>query len=241
MSYGHGAIMAVPAHDERDHAFATRFGLPIVEVVSGGAVPVEEAAHTGDGYLVNSQFLDGLDVESAKTRMIEWLEAHGKGRRGSSIGCATGSSRASAIGASRFPSCGWRTAPRCRCRSTSCRWSCPPSTSTAPLTTASRRWRAPATRGWRCGCPTGGRHARDQHDAAVGRVVLVLPALLDPANDREPWSAEAERYWMPVDLYVGGVEHAVLHLLYARFWHKVLYDCGLVHTPSRFSGSSIRA
>src|SRR4030095_14649135 len=79
MSYGSGAIMAVPAHDERDHAFAKHFGLPIKEGVAGGGASVQEAAHTDAGVRVNSQFLDGLDVDAAKARMIEWLEAHGKG------------------------------------------------------------------------------------------------------------------------------------------------------------------
>ena len=77
-------------------------------------------------------------------------------------------------------------------------------------------------------------HARNQHHAAVGGFVLVFPALLRPLNDEAAWSKEAENYWMPVDLYVGGAEHAVLHLLYSRFWHKVLYDAGYVHTKEPF-------
>jgi len=235
MSYGYGAIMAVPAHDERDHAFATRFGLPIREVVSGGAVPVGEAAHTGDGVLVHSQFLDGLPVDAAKARMIEWLEAH-----------AAGTARV------QYRLRDWLFARQRY-------WGEPipvvwlPDGSPMPLPPTALPVELPPIDAYRPtddGKPPLARAGDDWlmvtlPDGRVGvRETNTMPQwagscwyylrFVDPRNERAPWSEAAERYWMPVDLYVGGVEHAVLHLLYARFWHKVLYDCGLVHTTEPF-------
>ncbi|MGH7787526.1 MAG: leucine--tRNA ligase [Candidatus Binatia bacterium] len=235
MSYGHGAIMAVPAHDERDHAFATRFGLPIREVVSGGAESVQTIAHPGEGRLVNSQFLDGLDVPAAKTRMIEWLEAHGKG-----------------TARVQYRLRDWLFARQRY-------WGEPipvvwlPDGTAMPVPAADLPVALPPVDEYRPtddGKPPLARAADDWlmvtlPDGRVGvRETNTMPQwagscwyylrFLDPQNDREPWSKAAEQYWMPVDLYVGGVEHAVLHLLYARFWHKVLYDCGLVHTREPF-------
>lgn len=235
MAYGHGAIMAVPGHDERDHSFARRFGLPIVEVVRGGTRPVAEAAHTGEGCLVNSQFLDGLDVPTAKARMIEWLERH-----------RAGSARV------QYRLRDWLFSRQRY-------WGEPipvvwlEDGSAVPVPSDALPVELPAIDEYRPtpdGKPPLARAGDDWlavrlPDGRIGiRETNTMPQwagscwyylrFLDPGNDREPWSAEAERYWMPVDLYVGGVEHAVLHLLYARFWHKVLYDCGLVHTPEPF-------
>jgi leucyl-tRNA synthetase len=235
MSYGHGAIMAVPAHDERDHAFATRFGLPIKEVVSGGAVPVQMAAHTGDGTLVHSQFLDGLGVATAQARMIEWLEAHHKGQArveyrlrdwlfsrqrywGEPIPIAwLSDGTAVPIPAAVLPVA---LPPIDEYR--------PTDDGKPPLARAGDDWLMVTL-------PDGRVGLRETNTMPqwAGSCWYYL-RFLDPHNDCEPWSREAERYWMPVDLYVGGVEHAVLHLLYARFWHKVLYDCGLVHTAEPF-------
>ena len=235
MGYGHGAIMAVPAHDERDHAFAVRFGLPIREVVAGGTAPVQEAAYVGEGQLVNSQFLDGLDVDAAKTRMIAWLEEQGVGRArvqyrlrdwlfsrqrywGEPIPVVwLDDGTAQPLPIEQLPVA---LPPIDEYR--------PTDDGKPPLARAGDDWlmvRLPDGR-------VGLRETNTMPQWA-GSCWYYL-RYLDPGNDREPWSAAAEQYWMPVDLYVGGVEHAVLHLLYARFWHKVLFDCGLVHTREPF-------
>jgi leucyl-tRNA synthetase len=235
MSYGHGAIMAVPAHDERDHAFATRFGLPIKPVVSGGAVPVQTAAQTGDGRLMHSQFLDGLEVAAAQARMIEWLEAHHKGHArvqyrlrdwlfsrqrywGEPIPVVwLDDGTAMPIPPEQLP-----------VELPSIDEYRPTDDGKPPLARAGDDWLMVKL-------PDGRVGVRETNTMPqwAGSCWYYL-RFLDPHNDREPWSRGAEHYWMPVDLYVGGVEHAVLHLLYARFWHKVLFDCGLVHTKEPF-------
>jgi leucyl-tRNA synthetase len=235
MSYGSGAIMAVPAHDERDHAFARRFGLPIKEVVSGGAVPVQEAAHAGPGRLVNSQFLDGLDVDAAKARMIEWLGAHGKGAARVQYRLRDWLFSRQRYWGEPIPVV-WLedgtpmpvpadALPVVLPEVDEFR---PTADGKPPLARAGDDWLAVRL-------PDGRIGVRETNTMPqwAGSCWYYL-RFLDPHNEREPWSPAAERYWMPVDLYVGGVEHAVLHLLYARFWHKVLYDCGLVHTAEPF-------
>jgi len=235
MSYGHGAIMAVPAHDERDHAFAVRFSLPIRDVVSGGTVDVQEAAHVGDGRLVSSQFLDGLDVETAQARMIEWLEANGKGTArvqyrlrdwlfsrqrywGEPIPVVwLADGTAAPIPVDQLP-VALPAVDEYR----------PTADGKPPLARAGDDWLVVTL-------PDGRVGVRETNTMPqwAGSCWYYL-RFLDPTNDDAPWSRETEQYWMPVDLYVGGVEHAVLHLLYARFWHKVLYDCRLVHTSEPF-------
>jgi leucyl-tRNA synthetase len=232
--YGTGAIMAVPAHDERDHAFARRFELPIIEVVSGG--DVTRAAHSAEGVAVNSSFLDGLATREAKQRMLAWLEEQGVGAR--SIGYKLRDwvfSRQHYWG-EPFPL--FHNADG----------------SIELVPDADLPVRLPALDDFK---PHGGfesplervpewihtRHPRT--GAPVRRDPNTMPQwagscwyylrFCDPHNTSAPWSREAERYWMPVDLYVGGAEHAVLHLLYARFWHKVLYDLGLVSTREPFA------
>jgi leucyl-tRNA synthetase len=232
-AYGSGAIMAVPAHDERDHAFARRFGLPIVEVVEGGDVSRE--AFTGDGVCVRSGFLDGLPTPRAKQRMIEWLEQNGRGERAVSYKLRDWLFSRQRYWGEPFPVLhladgGVRLVPDselpvCLPELEDYR---PSGSFEAPLERA-REWieaRDPAT---------GEPARRDPNTMPnwAGSCWYYL-RFCDPWNDQRPWSEEAERYWMPVDLYVGGAEHAVLHLLYARFWHKVLYDLGLVHTPEPF-------
>ena len=235
MSYGHGAIMAVPAHDERDHAFATRFGLPIREVVSGSPVPVTEAAWAGDGTLVNSQFLDGLAVEPAKARMIEWLEQRGVGTARVQYRLRDWLFSRQRYWGEPIPIVWLEDGTAVPLPADQLPVALPPvdeyrptDDGKPPLARAGDDWlmvRLPDGR-------VGVRETNTMPQWA-GSCWYYL-RYLDPTNEREPWSAEAERYWMPVDLYVGGVEHAVLHLLYARFWHKVLFDCGLVHTKEPF-------
>ncbi|MCP4656855.1 MAG: leucine--tRNA ligase, partial [bacterium] len=235
MTYGTGAIMAVPGHDERDHAFARRYGLPIVEVIDGGERPVAEAAHVGDGVLVNSEFLDGLCVEEAEQRMAEWLAEHRAGGPkveyrlrdwlfsrqrywGEPVPIVrTDDGELVPVPVEELPV----ELPRIDEYR-------PTADGQPPLARAGDEW-------LRVTLPDGRRGWRETNTMPqwAGSCWYYL-RYLDPHNDAAPFSQEAERYWMPVDLYVGGVEHAVLHLLYARFWHKVLYDCGLVHTDEPF-------
>lgn len=236
MSYGTGAIMAVPAHDERDHEFAKAFHLPIVEVISGGEKSVQDVAHTGDGKAVNSDFLNGLSTEPAKEKMIQWLEAKKLGTKRVHyrlrdwlfsrqrywgepfpIVHVENSGEIVALPESALPV----TLPPIDEYK-------PTQDGSPPLARAADDWR-------KVKLPDGRIALRETNTMPqwAGSCWYYL-RYLDAKNDKAPWSKEAENYWMPVDLYVGGVEHAVLHLLYARFWHKVLYDCGLVHTKEPF-------
>jgi leucyl-tRNA synthetase len=232
-SYGTGAIMSVPGHDERDYEFARRFGLPIVEVVAGG--DLRSAAFTGDGVAMNSDFLDGLPTEAAKQRMIEWLERTGKGARAVNYKLRDWLfSRqrywGEPIPVLHLPDGSTRLLPE-----SALPLVLPelqdfrPSGEFEPPLARSREWlevRDPET-----GQPA--RRDANTMPQWAGSCWYYL-RFCDPLNQQAAWSAEAERYWMPVDLYVGGAEHAVLHLLYARFWHKFLYDLGLVHTREPF-------
>jgi leucyl-tRNA synthetase len=232
-TYGSGAIMAVPAHDERDWEFAKKFELPIVEVVSGGDVDLQ--AWTGDGVCVNSGFLDGLESPAAKQRMAEWLTAQGRGEKTVNYKLRDWLFSRQRYWGEPFPVLHLEDG------------------ATALVPEADLPVLLPELEDFR---PTGEfepplARARDwveTTDPETGRPALrdanTMPQwagscwyflrFCDPDNTERPWSEEAERYWMPVDLYVGGAEHAVLHLLYARFWHKVLYDLGLVHTVEPF-------
>jgi leucyl-tRNA synthetase len=232
--YGTGAIMAVPAHDARDHAFATAHGLPIIRVVDGG-VGTEDAAYEGDGVLINSGFLDGMTVADAKRAMTAYLAERGIG-----VAKITYRLRDWLFSRQRY----WgEPIPVLRL----------PDGSVVPLPEDSLPLLPPALDDY---TPAeGGEPPLARATDWVNTVVpgTDTPALretntmpqwagscwyylrfLDPRNDREFVGKEAEQYWMPVDIYVGGAEHAVLHLLYARFWHKVLYDIGAVSTKEPF-------
>ncbi len=231
-SYGTGAIMAVPAHDERDYAFATKFNLPKIEVVSGGDISKE--AYTGDGLLVNSGMLDGLSVPKAKEKIIEWLE-------GQKIGKGTINYRLRDWLFSRQRYWGepfpvlytddgeilLEDESALPVKLPDVESYQPSGTGESPLATIPEFVNVTLP---------DGRHARRETNTMpqwAGSCWYYL-RYLDPKNPREFCSKEAEQYWMPVDLYVGGAEHAVLHLLYARFWHKVLFDIGVVSTPEPF-------
>jgi len=232
-SYGTGAIMAVPGHDPRDWEFARAFGLPIVEVVSGG--DVRRAAWTGEGVAVRSGFLDGLPTGEAKAKMIEWLEAEGHGR-----GEVTYKLRDWLFSRQRY----WgEPFPLLHLEDGRVKLLPPdelpvllPEVDDYRPRDGGRSPLESATDWIRTVDPETGRPARRDMNTMpqwAGSCWYYL-RFCDPHNERALCSEEAERYWMPVDLYVGGAEHAVLHLLYARFWHKVLYDCGVVHTPEPF-------
>ncbi len=233
MGYGTGAIMAVPGHDQRDHEFATKYGLPIVEVVKGG--DVTRAAYEGDGEHVNSEFLDGADIAEAKKRMVTWLGNRKIGEARVTyrlrdwlfsrqrywgepipvVTLAAGTPRA--VPESDLP----LTLPELDEYK-------PTADGRPPL---ARRADWVATRDPVTGAPA--ERETNTMPQWAGSCWYYL-RFIDPWNTGAPVDAGLEKYWMPVDLYVGGAEHAVLHLLYARFWHKVLYDCGMVTTKEPF-------
>jgi leucyl-tRNA synthetase len=226
-SYGTGAVFACPAHDERDWAFAKKFGLPIVEVVAGGDVDL--GAYTGDGKHVHSEFLDGLDNQHAIEKVIAWLEDQQLGAK--SI---------------RYKLRDWLFSRQRY-------WGEPfplfelPSGTVLPVPKDELPVVLPQIDEYKPtpdGQPPLARAQDWLHYKAGTRETNTMPQwagscwyylrFLSPDRDDVAWDRDEEKYWMPVDLYVGGSEHAVLHLLYARFWHKVLFDAGHVSTPEPF-------
>jgi leucyl-tRNA synthetase len=232
--YGTGAIMAVPGQDQRDWEFAKTYDLPIVRTVEPPP-SFEGEAYLGDGAAVNSAFLDGLTVDAAKSRMIEWLEAHGKGRRHINYKLRDWLFSRQRYWGEPFPVLFVDDEPKV-VPDTDLPVALPeieefkPSGSPeGPLATAVD-WLEITD-------PETGKPARRETNTMpqwAGSCWYYL-RYIDPGNTRQLVDADKERYWMPVDLYVGGSEHAVLHLLYARFWHKVLFDAGVVSTPEPFA------
>ena len=233
-SYGTGAIMAVPGHDARDWAFARAFDLPIVEVVAGG--DVSAAAFEGDGTNVNSDFLDGLATEAAKERMCAWLAEHARGERAVSYKLRDWLFSRQRYWGEPLPVLHLADGTTKLLPESELPLLLPELDDFAPSgefeTPLARSADWIATRDSETGAPA--RRDANTMPQWAGSCWYYL-RFCDPHNDAAPFSREAERYWMPVDLYVGGAEHAVLHLLYARFWHKVLYDLGLVHTVEPFA------
>ena len=235
--YGTGAIMAVPGHDERDYAFAKKFHLPIVEVVAGG--DLSKAAYVGDGPLVNSAntevSLNGLPVEESKRRITEWLASKGKGEGKVNYKLRDWLFSRQRFWGEPFPllhcgKCGVVPVPEkdLPVRLPEMQDYRPTADGQPPL--------ARATEWGKATCPKCGGEARRETNTMpqwAGSCWYYL-RYIDPKNGQAFVDPEKEKYWMPVDLYVGGAEHAVLHLLYARFWHKVLFDCGVVSTKEPF-------
>ena len=234
MGYGTGAIMAVPGHDERDWAFAKEFGLPIREVVSGG--DVTEAAYTAnqEGTLVNSGFLDGLSVPEAKRAITAWLEEQGAGRGTVNYKLRDWLFSRQRYWGEPFPIVHDEDGEHAAIPEEQLPLELPelsdykPSRSGEPPLAKADEW-------VRVVDDDGRTWTRETNTMPqwAGSCWYYL-RYVDPHNDAAPWDRAKESYWMPVDLYVGGAEHAVLHLLYARFWHKVLFDCGLVSTKEPF-------
>lgn len=234
-SYGTGAIMAVPAHDDRDWEFAKKFGLPIVEVVAGG--DVEQAAYTdcASGVMVNSGFLTGKTVAEAIPAMQEWLQQQGKGKKKVNFKL-----RDWVFSRQRY----WgEPIPMVQCEK--CGW-VPLPESELPLRLPELKDFEPTTDGqsplsrltdWvNTTCPCCGAPAKRETDTMpqwAGSSWYFL-RYMDPHNDTAPVSPEAVKYWGPVDWYNGGMEHTTLHLLYSRFWHKFLYDIGVVPTKEPY-------
>jgi leucyl-tRNA synthetase len=242
-TYGTGAIMAVPAHDQRDYEFAKKFGLSIIEVISGGDISTE--AYTGDGILVNSSSslhsIDGMNVEDAQKSMIAWLEREKLGKskvnykmrdwlfsrqrywgepfpvlhgpEGEVIGVPENELPIELPEMEDFRPTGGYDAEA------------------EPILPLSR-----APESWLIKESGGKKYTRETNTMPqwAGSCWYYL-RYIDPYNSSRLVDPEKEKYWMPVDLYVGGTEHSVLHLLYARFWHKVLYDLGVVSTPEPFA------
>ena len=229
MSYGTGAIMAVPAHDTRDWEFATKFGLPIIEVVKGGDVTKEAFTDCDTGVMVNSGFLDGLTVEEAKKKIVELLEEHKKGETKVNFKLRDWVFSRQRYWGEPIPlvyceKCGWVPVPEDQLplRLPEVESYEPTENGESPL--------AKMTDWVNTTCPHCGGPAKRETDTMpqwAGSSWYFL-RYCDPHNDKELASKEALEYWMPVDWYNGGMEHTTLHLLYSRFWHKFLYDIGVV-------------
>ncbi|MBL8992197.1 MAG: leucine--tRNA ligase, partial [Spirochaetia bacterium] len=240
MSYGTGAIMAVPAHDERDFEFATKFGIPIIQVVKshldklGDRTPLAEA-FTEDGLAVNSDFLDGLETEAAKEKMAQWLEAQKKGKKKIQFRLRDWLFSRQRYWGEPFPIIHLENGEIVPLDESRLPIELPPIDEFRP-TADGRPPLARAAESWlKVKLPDGrvGHMETNTMPQWAGSCWYYL-RYIDARNSKQAWAAEMEKYWMPVDLYVGGVEHAVLHLLYSRFWHKVLFDLGLVHTKEPF-------
>ncbi len=230
MTYGTGAIMAVPAHDTRDWEFAKVFSLPIIEVVKGGEDVQKEAfTDCATGVMVNSEFLNGLSVEDAKVKIKEWLTANGKGREKVNYKLRDWVFSRQRYWGEPIPvvnceKCGWVALPESELplRLPEVDSYMPTDTGESPLSTLESFINTT--------CPCCGGPAKRETDTMpqwAGSSWYFL-RYCDPHNDKELASREALKYWMPVDWYNGGMEHTTLHLLYSRFWHKFLYDQGVV-------------
>ena len=234
MSYGTGAIMAVPGQDQRDYDFAKKFDLPIIRTID---IPenFEGEAYTGDGQAINSEFLDGLFIDDAKNKMIDWLEKENRGERtvhfklrdwlfsrqrywGEPIPIIHVENEPKALNDEDLP----LLLPEVEKYE-------PAGTGESPLANI-KNW----------------VEVKDSNDNIIGlRETNTMPQwagscwyflrYIDPNNSLKAWDESKEKYWMPVDLYIGGAEHAVLHLLYSRFWHHVLFDLGLVSYKEPFT------
>ena len=235
ISYGTGAIMAVPAHDTRDWEFAKKFGLPIIEVLKSD-VDVQTQAWTQDGIHVNSGFLDGLNKADAIEKMLSYLEEKGIGHKTINFKL-----RDWVFSRQRYwgepiplvhcPHCGTVLVPENELplKLPEVDSYLPSGTGESPL--------ANITDWVNCKCPKCGAPAKRETNTMPqwGGSCWYYLRYIDPKNNKRFVDPAKEKYWMPVNLYVGGTEHAVLHLLYARFWHKVLFDLGLVSTPEPFA------
>ena len=237
VTYGTGAIMAVPAHDDRDWEFARKFGCEIIEVVKGGNI--EEAAFTlkdDTGIMVNSGFLNGLTVRQAIPAMKKWLTEQGIG-----VEKVNFKLRDWVFSRQRYwgepiplvncPKCGWVPVPEEQLPVLL------PQVDSYELTDDGESPLSKMTDWVNTTCPCCGGPAKRETDTMpqwAGSSWYFL-RYMDPHNDKELVSKEAEEYWGPVDWYNGGMEHTTLHLLYSRFWHKFLYDIGVVHTPEPYA------
>jgi leucyl-tRNA synthetase len=233
MSYGTGAIMAVPAHDERDYEFAQKFDLPIIEVVAGGDISNE--AYTGDGEHINSGFLNGLNKEEGITQAIKWLDENKKGEKKISYRLRDWLFSRQRYWGEPIPIIHWEDGtmtavpeeelPLVLPKTTEIR---PSGTGESPLA-AIEDWLTVED-------PATGKTGRRETNTMPqwGGSCWYYLRYIDPHNTEKLADPEKLKEWLPVDIYIGGAEHAVLHLLYARFWHKFLYDIGVAPTKEPF-------
>jgi leucyl-tRNA synthetase len=233
VSYGTGAIMAVPAHDERDYEFAKQFNLPIKAVVAGGDVEVEP--YTGDGEHINSDFLNGLNKEEGITKMISWLEEHGIGTKKVTFRLRDWLFSRQRYWGEPIPIIHWEDGTMTAVPEDQLPLTLPKTTNIKPSGTGESP--LAVIEDWvNVVDPATGKKGRRETNTMpqwAGSCWYYL-RYIDPKNDQALASKEKLEHWLPVDVYIGGAEHAVLHLLYARFWHKVLYDIGVVATKEPF-------
>ena len=231
-SYGTGAVMAVPSGDQRDYDFATKFDLPIKPVIEG--TDVSEGAFDGDGKHINSGFLDGLNIADAKQKMIDWLEEHDAGHKKVNYRLRDWIFSRQRYWGEPIPVIHWDDGTTSLVPEDELPLELPKTDNIEPSGTGESP--LANVEDWVNVYDENGRHGLRETNTMpqwAGSSWYWL-RYTDPHNDKEFASKEALDYWSPVDLYVGGAEHAVLHLLYARFWHKVLYDLGLVPTKEPF-------
>ena len=236
ISYGTGAIMAVPAHDTRDWEFAKKFGLPIIEVVKGGNVEEEAFTDCATGVMVNSGFLDGLSVEDAKVKIQEFLAEKGIGEKKTNYKLRDWVFSRQRYWGEPIPMvycdcCGWVPLPENELPLLL------PEVDSYEPTDNGESPLANITEWINTTCPKCGGKATRETDTMpqwAGSSWYFL-RYCDPHNENELASKEALEYWGPVDWYNGGMEHTTLHLLYSRFWHKFLYDIGVVPNPEPYA------
>ncbi|WP_335871334.1 leucine--tRNA ligase [Bacillus sp. 2205SS5-2] len=233
MSYGSGAIMAVPAHDERDYEFAQKFDLPIREVVSGGDISKE--AYTGEGDHINSDFLNGLGKEEAIKQAISWLEKKGIGTKKVTYRLRDWLFSRQRYWGEPIPVIHWEDGTSTVVKEEDLPLVLPKTTEIKPSGTGEsplaniEEWVSVVD-------PETGKKGRRETNTMpqwAGSCWYYL-RYIDPHNEEKLADPEKLKNWLPVDMYIGGAEHAVLHLLYARFWHKFLYDIGVVPTKEPF-------
>ncbi|WP_368256743.1 leucine--tRNA ligase [Enterococcus innesii] len=232
-SYGTGAIMAVPAHDERDHEFAKTFGLEIIPVLAGGNV--EESAYTEDGLHINSDFLDGLDKETAIEKMVAWLEENHVGKKEVSYRLRDWLFSRQRYWGEPIPIIHWEDGTTTTLPEDQLPLRLPKTDNIKPSGTGESPL-ANATDWVNVTDPETGKKGRRETNTMpqwAGSSWYFL-RFIDPHNKSVLADYDKLKRWMPVDIYIGGAEHAVLHLLYARFWHKFLYDIGVVPTKEPF-------
>ena len=233
VSYGTGAIMAVPAHDERDYEFAKKFNLQIKEVVAGGNI--EKEAYTGDGEHINSDFINGLNKEQAISKMIEWLEENKKGEKQVTYRLRDWLFSRQRYWGEPIPIIHWEDGTmsavpeeQLPLRLPKAKEIKPTGTGESPLANIDEWVNVIDEK-------TGkkGRRETNTMPQWAGSSWYYL-RYIDPHNSKKIADQDILKEWLPVDIYIGGAEHAVLHLLYARFWHKFLYDIGVVPTKEPF-------
>jgi len=231
VTYGTGAVMAVPAHDDRDFAFATKFNLPMTQVIEGN---LEDGAITGDGKHINSDFLDGLNKEDAIQRMVEYLEEKGIGEKKVNYRLRDWVFSRQRYWGEPIPVIHWEDGTTSLVPEDELPLKLPADDDIKPSGTGE----SPLANltDWVNVVDKNGRKGRRETNTMpqwAGSSWYYL-RYIDPHNDNELADYDLLKQWLPVDLYIGGAEHAVLHLLYARFWHKVLYDLGVVPTKEPF-------